>query len=30
MAAGISDVRELLTENAHLVGGEWVPARSGE
>jgi aldehyde dehydrogenase (NAD+) len=30
MAAGISDVGEPVAENAHLVGGEWLPARSGE
>jgi acyl-CoA reductase-like NAD-dependent aldehyde dehydrogenase len=24
------DLRGLLTEGTHLIGGEWVPARSGE
>jgi acyl-CoA reductase-like NAD-dependent aldehyde dehydrogenase len=24
------DLRALLTEGAHLIGGEWAPARSGE
>jgi acyl-CoA reductase-like NAD-dependent aldehyde dehydrogenase len=24
------DLRALLTEGTHLIGGEWVPARSGE
>lgn len=24
------DVPALLTDGAHLIGGDWVPARSGE
>jgi len=24
------DPRALVTEGAHLIGGDWVPARSGE
>jgi aldehyde dehydrogenase (NAD+) len=24
------DPRALVTEDAHLIGGDWVPARSGE
>jgi acyl-CoA reductase-like NAD-dependent aldehyde dehydrogenase len=24
------DIQSLLTEGTHLIGGEWVPARSGE
>jgi aldehyde dehydrogenase (NAD+) len=29
-APGQLDIRGLLTEGTHLIGGEWVPARSGE